>query len=122
MTATANVKEKQDEPSSHYLRRRHRRGRRPYRSCRRSGVHAPGEQIPVDQVDNIKEACEGLRAANTASLTTSDDQVDPTETGSTGTDDSLQTSSPDPASQDKWDELMATLSVEECETAGFFIE
>lgn len=82
-----------------------------------------GESIPVDQVDNIKEACEGLRAANAASLTTNDDQsVDPTETGSTSADDSLQASSSDPAAQDKWEELMATLTFDECDEAGFFVE
>ncbi len=79
-----------------------------------------GEQIPVDQVDNFKEACEGLRAANTASLTTSDDQtdddVDPTETGSIDPADT--SGSPDPAAQEKWDELMATLTIEECDAAG----
>lgn len=86
-----------------------------------------GDQIPVDQVNNFKEACEGLRAANTASLTTNDDQseIDPAQTGSIDDDDfdpGESSGSPDPASQDHWDELMATLTVEECEAAGFFVE
>jgi hypothetical protein len=79
-----------------------------------------GETIPVDQVDNLKEACEGLRAANLASLTESDDSaIDPAETGSVN-DDAMSTTSPDPAAQDKWLQLQATLTVEECEAAGFY--
>jgi len=79
-----------------------------------------GEQIPVDQVDNFKEACEGLRAANAASLTTDTDDTDPTTTGSTN-DSAATTGSPDPAAEEKWLELRATISVEECEEAGFFV-
>ena len=80
------------------------------------------EAIPVDQVDNFKEACEGLRAANAASLTTSEDQIDETETGSVTVDPSETTGSPDPAAQEKWDALLATLTIEQCETGGFFVE
>jgi hypothetical protein len=82
------------------------------------------ETIPVDQVDNFKEACEGLRAANLASLTASDDQneeqTDATQTGSVATDSSQSSGSPDPAAQEKWTALMATLTTEECEAAGFY--
>ena len=79
-----------------------------------------GETIPVDQVDNLKEACEGLRAANLASLTESDESgFDPTETGSVN-DSTTSTTSSDPAAQDKWLQLQATLTVEECEAAGFY--
>jgi hypothetical protein len=77
--------------------------------------------IPADQVQTFKDACAALQAKNTASLTKDDDQVDETTTGSTGKDTN-QADSPDPAAQDNWDELIAGLTMEQCETGGFLAE
>jgi hypothetical protein len=77
--------------------------------------------IPEEQMDAFKDACTALQAKSTASLTstdTEDSAVDETETGSTGNDDSGQSDSPDPASQDYWDSLFAGLTLDDCKAAG----
>ncbi len=74
-----------------------------------------GVEIPADRIDEFSAACEALRAESTASLTTDDaDEVDETTTGSTGADTN-QADSPDPAAQDNWDELLAGLTIEQCD-------
>jgi hypothetical protein len=79
--------------------------------------------VPEAQVQNFKDACAALQAKTNTSLTTDEDQgnVDETTTGSTGKD-TQQSDSPDPAAQDNWDELIAGLTLEQCETGGFFAE
>lgn len=84
-----------------------------------------GVAIPADQVDAFKGKCEALRAADTASLTTNNDQtdetaVDSTQTGSIAQDPSQSTAdTSDPAAQDNWDEALASLTLEQCDAAGF---
>jgi hypothetical protein len=74
--------------------------------------------VPSEQMDAFKDACAALQAKSTASLTTSDDTaVDQTETGSTGIEG--QSTSADPASQDYWDQIIAGLTLEDCEAGGF---
>ncbi len=83
-----------------------------------------GVEIPLDQVENFKGKCEALQAEATASLTTTnesgteDDATDPTQTGTVEGTPS-ETDSPDPAAQENWPEALASLTLEECEAAGF---
>lgn len=83
-----------------------------------------GVAIPSEQIEAFKGKCEALRAADTASLTTQNDQADDaTETGTVATDSSATTQdSADPAAQDNWDEALASLTVEQCDAAGFAAE
>lgn len=74
-------------------------------------------EVPGEQVQAFKDACAALEAKSTASLTTEDSED--LTTGSTTSDDSQQSSSGDPASQDYWDNLMAGLTLEQCEAGGF---
>ncbi len=79
-----------------------------------------GMAIPSDQIDSFKGKCEALRAASTASLaspTRSDNQTDPTETGSVDSQNSNADS--DPAARDNWPAALASLTIEQCDEAGF---
>lgn len=81
-----------------------------------------GVEIPADQIQAFAGKCEALRAAGNASLTTDENaNIDATTTGSTASHDPVTSSStdPDPAAQDNWDEALASLTVEECDAAGF---
>jgi hypothetical protein len=77
--------------------------------------------VPGEQEQAVRNACAALMAESTASLTatdTEDSTVDETTTGSTGTDDSSQSTSGDPASQDYWDVVIAGLTLENCKAMG----
>ena len=79
-----------------------------------------GVEIPADQIQDFQDKCAALRAESTASLTTDDDaNIDPTTTASTNDPKSSSAESADPAAQDNWDEALASLTLEECEAAGF---
>jgi hypothetical protein len=76
-----------------------------------------GAAIPADRLEEFKASCEALRAQSTASLTADDDagdQVDEMATGSTGAD-TAQAESPDPAAQENWDQILAGLTLEQCD-------
>jgi hypothetical protein len=83
-----------------------------------------GQEIPADKIEAFKGQCEALRAAGTASLTTNNDQsddtaVDATATGSVADPAASTADTSDPAAQDNWDEAMASLTIEQCDAAGF---
>jgi hypothetical protein len=81
-----------------------------------------GMEIPAEQIPAFQEKCDALRAAGTASLTTSDDQSDTTDataTGTVATDSTATDETSDPAAQDNWELAMASLTIEQCDEAGF---
>lgn len=86
-----------------------------------------GTEIPADQMQRFHDACEALQAQSTASLTADDTDetdagtvTDPATTGSVASGDSSDENS-DPAAQDNWDEMIAGLTLEDCETGGFLV-
>ena len=80
-------------------------------------------EIPADQVQNFKDACAALQAKSTASLATDDsDAVDPTTTASVPANETAQSDSSDPAAKDNWDELLAGLTIEQCQAGGLMPE
>ncbi|HHY49366.1 MAG TPA: hypothetical protein GYA10_06425 [Alphaproteobacteria bacterium] len=85
-----------------------------------------GTEIPAEQMQRFHDACEALQAESTASLTADDTDetdpgtvADPTTTGSVASDDTSDSS--DPAAQDNWDEVIAGLTLEDCEAGGFLV-
>jgi hypothetical protein len=81
-----------------------------------------GQEIPAEQIQQFQDRCEALRAESTASLTTdSNANVDATTTASVETKDSSTSadSSSDPAAQDNWEAALASLTIEQCDEAGF---
>jgi hypothetical protein len=75
--------------------------------------------VPADKIQQFKDACAALQAKSTASLTTddaADDPVDATTTGSTGANSQ---DSADPASEDYWDDLALSVTLEQCNSGGF---
>jgi hypothetical protein len=81
-----------------------------------------GMEIPADQIQTFQDRCEALRAESTASLTTdSNANIDQTTTSSVDSEDPVTSSSTDadPAAQDNWDTALASLTLEQCDEAGF---
>jgi hypothetical protein len=77
--------------------------------------------IPADQIDSFKGKCEALRAEANASGTSgganTEPVVDPTTTASTGGGQPIENS--DPAARDNWAAALASLTIEQCDEAGF---
>lgn len=85
-----------------------------------------GQAIPGDRLTDFAQACQALQAASNASIVTGDtdsttdpveDDVDETETGSVASEP--RDTESDPAAQDNWDQVLATLSADDCAEAGF---
>ncbi len=83
-----------------------------------------GSAIPDDQVQKFKDACAGLQAQSTASLTQDNNSgassTDQTTTGSVAAQGGEPTpTNPDPAAEQNWDTIIAGLTADDCKTAGF---
>lgn len=77
-----------------------------------------GVEMPADQIPMFQEKCEALRAESTASLTSDEEnKADPTTTAST--EPANDSDNPDAAAQENWDEALASLTIEQCDEAGF---
>ena len=87
-----------------------------------------GQALPSDRLTDFAQACQALQAATNSSLVQTpaentadaDDQiddgnVDETETGSI----SESETNSDPAAQENWDQVLASLSAEDCAEGGF---
>ena len=79
-------------------------------------------QIPDASMPSFEQKCQALVAADNRSLAT-DPDADELQTGTVGSSESVgQSTSPDPASEDREAELLASMTLEQCEAAGLIAE
>lgn len=75
-------------------------------------------EIPAEDMFTFQEKCDALLAAKNQSLTVDENQVDEEETASVGTDNQGTQDSPDPAAIENQLEILASLTLEQCQEAG----
>jgi hypothetical protein len=74
--------------------------------------------VPSEREQAVRDACTALQAQATASTIEQDDDDDANlETGSTS-DQTGQSDSGDPASEDYWDVVIAGLTIDDCKAMG----
>lgn len=71
-------------------------------------------EIPADNLASFQEKCAAIGVAANKSLTSDQSSTDTTATGSTSTD----SDSPDLANEDNLDQLLASMTPEQCKEAG----